>query len=183
MDVYFVQSTAGPIKIGFTCHLAKRIANLNGMLPEGVSLMASLPGDRRTEAYFHTKLASYRIQGEWFRPADAVLLAVEDVKNRGLESVPAAYRAAATLPTMKRRELDVIASAAQFLQALTDPRPPTETIGQSVRRVAREVGISPRTAKSIWYREVSDISAGVYLTLKEAFDAKVARTLRGEDQS
>lgn len=73
--VYFVER--GPyIKIGVTTQLTSRLAslarpggcNMPPMVEPGpVRLLAAIPGDVRTETYFHRRFARFRISGtEWF---------------------------------------------------------------------------------------------------------------------
>lgn len=63
--VYFLQQ-GNTIKIGYTKSIADRIKTLQTASPIPLTLLATLRGDRKLESYFHTRFASYRLEGEWF---------------------------------------------------------------------------------------------------------------------
>lgn len=74
--VYFVERD-GFLKIGFSCNLTNRLAAISrgSAVPEGmtvgpVRLLATTPGDRGNEGYFHAKFAEHRVAGEWFLLTD-----------------------------------------------------------------------------------------------------------------
>lgn len=78
--VYFLRAgEAGPIKIGVstTAGVQQRIATLQSGNPEPLRLLKMIPGDTKDEATLHRDLAEYRMSGEWFEPAPAVLKAVQ----------------------------------------------------------------------------------------------------------
>jgi len=65
--VYFGRrETGGPIKIGCTTRLESRACNLR------IDILAILPGYRVREGFLHSAFAPWRLQGEWFDPADAL---------------------------------------------------------------------------------------------------------------
>lgn len=70
--VYFVSVDGGPIKIGWTGDLDRRIAGLQTAHWNLIGLIAVLPGRPSRERKIHRELAAHRIRGEWFE-ADAVL--------------------------------------------------------------------------------------------------------------
>jgi hypothetical protein len=84
--VYFVQagSSCGPIKIGFSDDVGKRVAGLQTGNPELLTLLLVVPGTMETESSLHNRFASARIRqsGEWFRPTRQLL---EFVNLRELE--------------------------------------------------------------------------------------------------
>lgn len=76
--VYFLRAgESGNIKIGKTYDLNARVASLQTGSPEPLRLLAFIncrevnPTD--AEAAMHGKFQQYRLQGEWFRPADELL--------------------------------------------------------------------------------------------------------------
>lgn len=77
-SVYFIQDTErGLIKIGFT---GKPVEGTKGRLkelqcgnPHLLVCLATIPGDRMTEALLHERFWSERHRNEWFRPAPALL--------------------------------------------------------------------------------------------------------------
>lgn len=72
--VYFVQQgNDGPIKIGVSGNVDKRIRSLSTSSPLPLRLLAVLPGGRGEEQELHKRLAAHRLGGEWFAPVPAVL--------------------------------------------------------------------------------------------------------------
>jgi hypothetical protein len=72
-SVYFVQQgELGPIKIGFSKSVKTRLADLQTANPHKLRLLYSHPGDEDFERLLHTHLNEHRLQGEWFKPSDAV---------------------------------------------------------------------------------------------------------------
>jgi hypothetical protein len=71
MMVYFLQSArGGPVKIGFSADVSKRIRQLQGMYGVTLTLLAAIEGDREREREMHDRFAHLRIEGtEQFRPA------------------------------------------------------------------------------------------------------------------
>jgi len=68
--IYFIQSgTSGPIKIGYSGgSIERRLAALQTGHPEPLRLLASMGGDRSTEAELHRRFHTHRRSGEWFDP-------------------------------------------------------------------------------------------------------------------
>lgn len=186
--VYFVQDGNSAIKIGTTINLDGRIAALKTSCSTDVSLLASIPGDKRTEAFFHGLLQRHRMSGEWFAPGEQVLQVIEDVRANGVEVVPDLFRLDEHQRARTVRDgSDLLAHAKQWIEELSKPAALDEKVIASLRRVAKIAGVSYRSIKSIWYDETTGMSALVYVALKEAFDLKVsremARTLRGLDRA
>ena len=75
--VYFVQGVnGGPIKIGYSAYLDKRLSNLQTGNAEQLKMIAYIPGDIGLEKRLHKKFDKYRIRpdGEWF-------VDCEDIRN------------------------------------------------------------------------------------------------------
>lgn len=65
--VYFIgPSIAGPVKIGFTRDLDKRLGQIQIGSPSRVHVLAVLEGTRRMERYLHWAFERARGNGEWF---------------------------------------------------------------------------------------------------------------------
>lgn len=64
--VYFIQCN-DDVKIGYSADVKQRLRALQTGNPTMLTLLATMKGDRTTEAYLHNIFASDRIQGEWFR--------------------------------------------------------------------------------------------------------------------
>jgi len=79
--IYFVKPVGqdGPIKIGCTRHLSARIAQLDGMSPVPLELIASAEGDFDLERHLHSMFASTHVRGEWFAPSAALTQIISDV--------------------------------------------------------------------------------------------------------
>lgn len=72
--VYFVQrGDDGPIKIGLAKNVARRVAGLQTSCAERLVTLGFCRGDRDMEREYHARFAEYRISGEWFDAADAVI--------------------------------------------------------------------------------------------------------------
>jgi Meiotically Up-regulated Gene 113 (MUG113) protein len=78
MSVYFIQmGNHGPIKIGHTRNIDRRLAMLQSANPEPLTVRLILEGGRPEEKSLHAKFRADRIGGEaggeWFRPSEAIL--------------------------------------------------------------------------------------------------------------
>ncbi len=77
--IYFVQGeSGGPIKIGFTTNIKRRIIILQNGYPEKLKVLGFIQGTKETEETIHTELQKHRINGEWFEPHPEVLKKVAD---------------------------------------------------------------------------------------------------------
>lgn len=77
-DLYFVRmGDAGPIKIGRSKNVTKRIAVLQVGSPQWVEKVAVLPNEGWTERVWHRAFADHRTLGEWFEPDAALLKAIK----------------------------------------------------------------------------------------------------------
>jgi hypothetical protein len=75
---YFVQvGTDGPIKIGQTIDVQKRLSMLQTGNHEEMRLLLVLP-DRSAERELHRRFTSCRLRGEWFKPAPELLSFIRD---------------------------------------------------------------------------------------------------------
>ena len=71
-DVYFIQAGGpdGPIKIGISYEVARRLYSLQRSNPLPLKLLATVPGGARLERELHERFAAQRLHGEWFRCSD-----------------------------------------------------------------------------------------------------------------
>lgn len=85
--VYFIQADEnGPIKIGFTADDPKRrLAQLQTGNPHCLRLLGAIGGDTARERQFHSELAAWRLQGEWFEPHATVLAAVNEALSGSVQ--------------------------------------------------------------------------------------------------
>lgn len=78
--IYFIQGECGgPIKIGYTTDLVKRLSSLQTGYPDRLELLLAFPGNRKHEKALHDKFEEYRLNGEWFRPAPKVLEKIKEL--------------------------------------------------------------------------------------------------------
>lgn len=80
--VYFIQAgPAGPIKIGVTNEMPRRLKMLQNGNHEALSVIATVEANRRYEQLMHRRFYLHRLRGEWFRPAPDILAFVERLKG------------------------------------------------------------------------------------------------------
>ncbi len=79
--IYFVQGECGgPIKIGYTNDIEKRLRALQTGYPDILKLLLAFPGNPQYEKLVHKQLDKYRLQGEWFKPSPEVMNRIRDFK-------------------------------------------------------------------------------------------------------
>jgi len=77
--IYFIQmGEIGPIKIGFTKDVKKRLFFLQTATPYSLRLLCVFPGNEEMEREIHTCLGDIRLRGEWFLPHPFLLRAIEE---------------------------------------------------------------------------------------------------------
>jgi hypothetical protein len=78
--VYFIQSEyGGPIKIGHSFDVKKRLGSLQTGHPDKLILLGSFYGSQYDEHELHEKFAPYRIRGEWFQPTEPILEKIKTI--------------------------------------------------------------------------------------------------------
>ena len=86
IGVYFIQSIiGGPIKIGMSTDVAKRVETIQTMNPTEILLLSVIHTVDSKEAYsveleLHNKFKRHRLHGEWFKPVNSLLKCI--VKGR-----------------------------------------------------------------------------------------------------
>jgi len=86
--IYFIQAVnGGPIKIGVTQNIHKRLDSLQTASPYQLRVLALIRGGQRLEQEYHRHFHMYRLSGEWFEPAQPILAEVERINVRS-ELVP-----------------------------------------------------------------------------------------------
>jgi hypothetical protein len=73
--LYFVQQLGGEkcIKIGTARNVAKRLLQLKTGSPYDLCVLKSVPGNCLQERMMHIKFSKYRMNGEWFYPAEELV--------------------------------------------------------------------------------------------------------------
>lgn len=98
--VYFAKECVknGAIKIGVSTNPHTRVRSLDIGSPNGVVIIAVIPGEIQTEREMHNKFAQYRIKGEWFSPSDELLDFIENLptfqgkKRKKAKRIPVGVR-------------------------------------------------------------------------------------------
>jgi hypothetical protein len=76
--LYVVQAgAAGPVKIGTTTNLPRRVAELQVGNAAALTVLLKIPGDGGDEVRLHRRFARLRERGEWFRPDPEILAWIE----------------------------------------------------------------------------------------------------------
>ncbi len=76
--VYFLRYQ-DRIKVGFTVDIVKRLKSFRLTLVGETELIGTINGGKTRERQVHAKLASFHIEGEWFRDCAAVRTAIADL--------------------------------------------------------------------------------------------------------
>ena len=77
--IYFLRDVAGvgPIKIGFTTNLEKRLQMYRGHSPVVLEVLATISADRTHEGQLHRMFVRDRLHGEWFAESPELLAVIE----------------------------------------------------------------------------------------------------------
>jgi hypothetical protein len=92
--VYFIQiDRIGPIKIGFTKDLGKRLMGLQVSSPYPLRILCLFPGNENMEKEIHDSYREMRMEGEWFLPHPFILKEIDcfkeiNNKNGFIEPIP-----------------------------------------------------------------------------------------------
>ena len=79
--VYFVQAENGLIKIGSTNYIEDRMKSLSSQSPLGLTLLATVRGDRAKEFAYHLRFAAHRLHGEWFQRCPEIEAEIERLNS------------------------------------------------------------------------------------------------------
>ncbi len=104
--IYFVrrEDGTGPVKIGCTSDLSRRLEVLSSRRQEALTLLASAPATFGDEKRVHQMLASDQVYGEWFTLSDTVAAVIAEVSATGTlpSATKCAARPARSAPSMPR---------------------------------------------------------------------------------
>lgn len=79
--IYFIQSElGGPIKIGCTNNLEKRLCDLQAGSPLKLILLGTIYGGYEKEENLHKRFGKHRIHGEWFNLSDDLYIYLKNKK-------------------------------------------------------------------------------------------------------
>jgi hypothetical protein len=80
--VYFIrQGTEGPIKIGISDDVARRVSTLQSCNPFPLHCVVAIPGSLALEFALHQVFSESRLHGEWFAPTGALIKLIELALN------------------------------------------------------------------------------------------------------
>ncbi len=167
--IYFIQMQSGPIKIGFTKSLTKRLSTIKVSSPEPIALLGVMEGKQTKERWLHEQFAVHRLQGEWFSPAPEVLAYVKD-------------------NTLDHRLQDEIPDSHSFPKKIVDD---VKYIGDNIRKarvrrgitaelLAERIGVSRPTLRAI-ERGSPNVTIGSYALALFSLDLLESLHKVGED--
>lgn len=78
--IYFAQyeNDNGPIKIGLSRNIQKRLAEIQMTCPAPIKLLKVIEGEWEKEARIHYHFSHIRLHGEWFKPEKELLDFIEN---------------------------------------------------------------------------------------------------------
>lgn len=90
--IYFIKPVDmdGPIKIGRTDNLSRRLVQLSGWSPFPLELLTAIEADGADEERFHAAFIEHHVRLEWFNPHRDILDTIESI-NAGtfdLDTLP-----------------------------------------------------------------------------------------------
>lgn len=81
--IYFLQNGSGLIKIGFADDVEKRVAQIQPMAGENLSVLCVIDGGRKIETELHKRFSEFRHFGEWFKPSQEIMDFISEAKVSG----------------------------------------------------------------------------------------------------
>ena len=83
--IYFIQQgNEGPIKIGISWEVKKRLKDLSVASPFEPIILAVIAGDRGKERKLHRKFKKEHMRGEWFKPSERLMEFIRTLPNNNL---------------------------------------------------------------------------------------------------
>lgn len=79
--VYFIGSSSGFVKIGFSFHPEARLRQLQTAHVETLTLLGSVVATEDTESTLHERFSHLRVRGEWFRLGQEIQAFIDDLPN------------------------------------------------------------------------------------------------------
>jgi hypothetical protein len=81
--LYFIGGDEGPVKIGYSCNLPKRLATIQAHSPIAVRVLAAIHNAQggQLEAAYHYRFAQYRLHGEWFERSSEIVAEIERLSS------------------------------------------------------------------------------------------------------
>lgn len=88
--VYFIQKSniEGPVKIGYSVNPESRLKQLQTSHDENLYLLKSIPGNSSLEKQYHGKYQESRINGEWFKSTEELMVDIGgEIKTMYFENI------------------------------------------------------------------------------------------------
>lgn len=80
--IYFIQQgNDGPIKIGHTTNVIRRLKSLQIGNPNWLQVLATAHGGHPLESELHARFQHLRLIGEWFEPAPELITYIRNIKS------------------------------------------------------------------------------------------------------
>lgn len=175
MTVYFITEkgrTDGPVKIGVTADLTKRLNGLQTGHHRELQVIATLEGGRETEAYLHEMLARWRIRGEWYSRTAEVEEAIERAKLTGRASLPLSDPGLATRVFTPNQD---VAQAKRLCREITDRVMPDRAVPERTAWLARKLqkscpAMTERRIKTLYFGEAKRVDYSEMMALIDLRD-------------
>lgn len=171
MTVYFVKPVglAGPIKIGCTTMLDKRLVMLGAWVPFPLEVLATVPGSFKLENNIQDCFTHAHIRGEWFNPVPELVEAIRKIAS-GMP-VEQAIDLSKRQPGRKRRT---------WGPEHTRRRSVRSRVIMAERRAFRATGThchEPTDVRAIFHRWSGDVNAGPSAAEMASIEAYIANPL------
>jgi len=86
--VYFIRlGKNGPVKIGYSANLKKRVRTIGMLMPDHLVVEATLPGGRELELRLHQALHASRRRNEWFNSTHDVNAVISIARMKGGDAI------------------------------------------------------------------------------------------------
>jgi hypothetical protein len=167
--VYFIQAVVGgPIKIGRTTALLKRLAQLQEGCPFTLNVLCTMPGEAAAERALHVRFRADVIGGECFAPSADIIAFVESLGGvvfaaRSWECGTDTRRPKAERTPHRRPNL-----GPKFSEGARQMWLKMKELGWSRAQTSAEIGAKSGTLHSILYGDV-----GVGRTMGVALEQKL----------
>lgn len=130
--VYFIHAQEiNAVKIGFSIHPEKRLANMLTSSPCALEILATFDGGPVEEKRLHKMFSKDRIRGEWFTATEKLFSLIDDAKKTG------------NLPGFKGFE------ERKRGLAVNDIRENRESLGWTQAQLADQLGVTHATVSRI----------------------------------
>ena len=89
-QVYFAASNSGPIKIGASCDVKRRLRELRTKTRQNLKLLATTDGGMFAECMYQQRFSAHRLHGEWFVRHPDILAEIDRLNQTGRKAASTA---------------------------------------------------------------------------------------------